>query len=270
MKKFLCLLFACTLLLSLLPGSAAAFTEGEQTSPVEVDLDGDGMIETVSIVDVLEEDGEAYMGIEVRKGTKHSFAKTEIIGCEKLFLTDIDGDGSPEILFSGDWCSDDFITYCWRYKEEALVPVPFENGERLSGGIAAVSPYQLQIFTTVDALGTYTGYTDMRFEDGVIVYDADTWTIGGGEFEFTPMLLVKQDIYVLSSVGDEGEYGEEATLSAGTTIYLLETDGSTYVTFMTENGTYGVILLEDNGSGCPTFVNGMPETDVFEGIEYAD
>lgn len=271
MKKYLSLLLACLFLLCLTPCAfASGFEEGEQTSPVETDLDGDGVLETLAIVDILKEDGEARTGIEVSKGTERCTAETEIAGFRKLFLSDLDGDGLPEILFTGSEDIDAMVhSYCWRYTGGTLVPVPFEEGEVLAGLIAAVSPYELNILRIVDALGTYTGYMDMRFEDGKIVFDSDAWRIAGDDLTRTPVLTVKQDIYVLTSVGDEGEYGEEALLEEGTVIYLLETDAKTWISFMTETGESGVILLEEDENGFPTFVNGMPETEVFEGIEYA-
>lgn len=272
MKKTFALLFACLLLFCLLTGAvfAAGYEEGEQTPPVEADLDGDGVFETLAVTDILKEDGEACMGLEVKKGTERAALETRIAGPWKLFLTDLDGDGLPEILFTGDECSDDYITYCLRYMNGALVTVPFEEGEVLSGGVAAVSPYELQIFRTINTLGTYAGFTDMRFEDGLIVFDSGSWRIGGEDFTYTPMLIAKQDIYVFTSVGDEEEYGEEAVLEEGTAVCLIETDGSSWVSFVTENGGGGVILLEEDEFGAPRFVNGMPEEEVFEGIEYAD
>lgn len=268
--KMLCLALAGALIVCAVPMAALAeFTVGEQSSPCEADLDGDGAAETITVMDVLHEDGDAYMGLEVRKGEARCRVETDIAVQEKLWLGDVDGDGLPEILFSGDECSDDYITYCWKYRDGQLHVIPFEEGDVLNAGLLAVSPHKVSVFATVNALGTYVGFRDLIYEDGRLALDGDVWQLATEEY--TPELLVKQDIYVLAgNPGEEGDFGEEATLEEGTLIYLIDTDGSTKVDFMTASGTRGTILLDEDDWGSRTFVNGMPETDVFEGIEYAD
>lgn len=249
---------------------AESFTAGEVTSPCEADLDGDGVKETLAVLDILKEEGEACLGLEVQKGDARVSEETEITGPWKLFLSDVDGNGLPEILFTGDKCSDDYITYCRRFADGKLQVIPFESGDVLAAGIMAVSPYRVEAFSTVNALGTYTGFKELTFEDGKLVMDSGDWLLTADNFDYTPMLTLKQDIYVISSVNAEGEYGEEMLLPAGTLLYLTATDGESTVSFITEGGVCGLILLEEDGQGSRTFVNGMPEEEVFEGISYAD
>ena len=267
---FILMLSLVLALCPVLAGAAEGLQGGEVISPAEADLDGDGELETVTVMDVLNEDGEAYMGLEVKKGTLRVRVQTDIVTQEKLYLCDMDGDGLPEILFSGDECSDDYITYCWRFRDGKLVTVPFEEGDVLDGGVLEITPGRIKVFATVNALGTYTGYRELVFADGKLQFEGNSWTIGSEEFAYTPMLIVKEDIYVVAGMNDEGDFGEETILEAGTVIYLTETDGRTTVEYITEGGSRGVILLEEDEWGSHTYVNGMPEEDVFEGIEYAD
>lgn len=269
-KKMLCAaLSALFVLCPVLSARAEELAVGEVRTPYETDLDGDGVAETVAVLDVDYETEGSYMGIEVKKGQERCRKVTDIIGPARLFLDDVDGDGLPELIFSGDECSDDYITYCWKYTGGKLVPIPFETGEVLGGGVAGAHEGVLDTFTTVNALGTYTGYMQIRCEGGVLVNTEEDWLIARPEY-YVPELTVKQDIYVLVNGGDEGDFGEEALLEAGTRIYLERTDGKSYVTFRTDGDMAGTILLEEDDWGSYTFVNGMPEEEVFEGIEYAD
>lgn len=270
MKTLLCVMLAEVLLVCGMTVCADTLPGGEVSSPAEADLDGDGVTETVSVMDILYEDGESVIGIEVKKGGRRVHAATEIRVQEKLYLSDVDGDGLPEILLTGDECSDDYITYCWRFRDGALVAVPFETGEVLDAGLMAVSPYGLKVFGTVNALGTYTGYRELVYVSGTLVFDGDAWSLSTAEYDYTPVLLTKQDVYAVATVSDEGDFGEEYLLPAGTTVYLTETDGQSWVSFTAETGVRGVFLLDEDEWGSHTYVNGMPEEEVFEGIEYAD
>lgn len=270
MKMLLCTVMSVLLLACVLPacGEEIEWDVKSVQTPYEVDLDGDGELETVAVMDVLHEDGEACMGIEVKKGGKRVHVETDIIVQEALYLVDLDCDGLPELLFTGDECSDDYVTYCWKFIDGKLITIPFETGDKLDGGVMTAHMGGFECFSTVNALGTYTGFRDLYFDGAMLAYVQDDWLIGTDSY--TPELVLKQDIYVLTGMGDEGDFGEETLLEAGTHIFLDCTDGRTWVSFRAENGEEGIILLEENDWGSPTNVNGMPEEEVFEGIEYAD
>lgn len=271
MKRTIAMLLALTLCVCLLPcgALAAEFKRGIQTPPVQADLDGDGTEETLQIVEQLNEDGDSSIGIDVIKNGQHCQAMTDIRVQERLLLSDMDGDGLPEILLTGDEMSDDYLTRCWRYRDGQLQTVPFESGDVLyCGVIDVVTDNLISVFATVDALGTYTGFRYISYEDGAIRFADEDWTIGTDGY--TPELTVKQDIYVLSAANVDGDGSEETLLEAGTKILLGHTDGRTYVTFVSDTILWGTILLEEDEWGSHTYVNGLPEEDVFEGIEYAD
>ena len=62
---------------------------------------------------------------------------------------------------------------------------------------------------------------------------------------------------------------EPETLPEGENLWFLRTDGHSYVDMRMEDGRECRIDVEDGPEGWERYVNGMPETDCFDGLLYA-
>ena len=142
MKKALILLLA---LLMALGGCALAETAEDNplaeyalTSgvPVEIDLNGDGTLETLTYTAETDETlGGEFARIEIgtARGTTVGW-NTQTLFMTSAYAVDIDGDGAVEVFICGDWASSDYATYCLHYLDHGdhgeIELLSFANADR--------------------------------------------------------------------------------------------------------------------------------------------
>ena len=126
------------LLIALLALPAAAETAGplaryalSDGAAVEMDLDGDGELETLTFrVAGSEADGDEHAEIAVEDGGEATGWNSEALFYPSAYATDLDGDGIVEIFVCGDWASADYATYCLHWDGSTFTPPPFANASR--------------------------------------------------------------------------------------------------------------------------------------------
>ena len=233
--------------------------------PFVYDLDGDGENETIDLVPENAEEGA--WKITVDGESLGDVVSVDRASCT-LWLADVDSNGVPELIFSGDLGSDDYVTSAWR--GDTLEPLSF-TGENRRGanpwtvtstvdGRAVLSAWQLYIASWSYQLGTYRAVRPYTLADGVFSPGGrGGWTYDTNDF----YLVVKRDLPVIL---DDGAF---KMLPPGTAILLTGTEGN-IVRFTSANDVAGTILLEyvlgDNGGW---YINGLSENEYFEMLPYA-
>ena len=228
-----------------------------------IDLDGDKEKEQIEIEIVPVNEYMAYRTIRITDGELAQRAgETMIESSARIVLCDLDGDRVPEILFSGDVASDDYITYACRWTESGLQAIPFAADVRdsvnsslqhVDGRVEVAENGIVTLSSHLFMLGTYMGYRPYELkEDGSIApVDGSIWEFAGNDF----WLETAADL--------------SAELPAGTKLRLTGADGVGKVWYVTEDGSTGSLALEKSVDKWGWQVNGLHERDCFVGLPYA-
>ena len=238
------------------PIPAAYVEEGMLTV---IDLDGDGEKESIEIETVQVNEYMEYRTVRVTDGSASvSAGETMIASRARICLADLDGDRIPEILFSGDIASGDFITYACRWNGSALVPISFrdDGGQELlsmDGVVEIADNGVVTLSSHLFMLGTYAACRDYALTgEGFIA------PVEGSVYEF------RTNDYWLETAA---ELSEE--LPVGTKLRLTAADGVGQVWYVTEDGRRGSLPLtksEDKWGWC---INGLHELECFVELPYA-
>lgn len=289
MKKWLCLalcMLLCTAACFAEPAEEKTFdgaTALERDEVYKLDLDGDGAEESVQI-HMQGYEGEENLQLVVQTDELVYTYDTFIMTDESACAADLDGDGTLELLLSGDEASADYSTWCLEFdRDEGLKCIEFadagrdentgEYGEYGYGRLDAIDGNVLTLTGSQDALGTWwcsRQFTlrDGRFElddDGVWHVVDETLDTDDPEFWDYGALTLVRDLNVTL------EDGSEATLKPGNQFVVTETDKVSYVGFVTKDGVRGRISVEPNvEDGWGFLIDGASEYDYFEYIPYAD
>ena len=266
MKRIIALL----LVLTLFAGAALA-------EELETDLDGDGVAERVRwAMEPVDEDWEV-LTVYVDEARFES----PIISSEAVYVEDLDGDGTQELLLTGDVASDDYYTWCLRWEDGQLIEVLFpdvDRGENTTGYFAAGYGMITDINGTLtltgsqDALGTWFASREValtpyyRFEiadDGMWCRDVEDLTSDSWEYS---ALTTSMPMEYLTTDGETTEI-----LPAGSRLIPFSTDKENIVWFLTEDGVTGAFSISpDYEKGWGMLVDGISEDDVFDYVPYAD
>lgn len=116
--------------------------------------------------------------------------------------------------------------------------------------------------TRLDMLGTMTGTKEYHVDpdSGMPVEDSCFFELPGDRAPLTTLVSLEVEIVP--------EF-EPETLPEGTSLWFLRTDGHSYVDMRMEDGRECRITVEAGPEGWERYVNGMPETDCFDGLLYA-
>ena len=228
-----------------------------------IDLDGDKEKEQIEIEVVQVSEYMAYRTVRVTDGNvSQSAGETIIESRARITLCDLDGDRVPEILFSGDVASDDFITYACRWTASGLQPILFTTDERdnansslqhVDGGVEVAENGVVTLSSHLFMLGTYAGFRPYELKDSGSI----------GPVEGSVWELCRNDFWLETAM----DLNEE--LPAGTKLRLTAADGVGEVWYVTEDGRTGSLNLtksEDKWGWC---INGVHELDCFVMLPYA-
>ncbi len=279
-------LLALALLSCLLPALAeGGIPEGAlpEDTPLSVDLDGDGTPEQVSWAMVRENEYDAYLTFTVRPaGSGATTYRTDIIQAEAVCALDLDGDGAVELLASGDVMSDDYYTWCLRYRNGAMYEVLFPDGNRGKnddayykygyGRITGVDGSRLTLCGSQDVLGTWFGCRTVELApSGHFEFcDAGFWIrqIDDADLADLWRYAALTTTVELPYMGEDGQAG---VLPPGTKLLIRASDKRETAWFTTSgmvNGRLSISRNEEQGWGW--MVDGIPEEDCFEYVLYAD
>lgn len=249
-----------------------------------IDLNGDGRIETVSIL-VVEDDPGA-----VEDETVFYFTVSDDTGKELLrqcsetltyraygYIADVEGDGRAELFFCETYCSDDLITKCWRSEGEAFRELVFLEKDCVTcvsncfGLIEDIADGGIVISAYIDVLGTRGALRRYVPDGDVYVPEA------GSLWDLTRDLPVDApetwEYYTLTVAKDLPVTidDKEDVLPAGTQLLITGTDAKSVATFYTKDGVTGSIeIAADTVNGWGWLIEGEPEQDWFtEYLPYA-
>ena len=123
------------------------------------------------------------------------------------FAADLDGDGLMEIMVSGDFYSDDYVTYCFNYTDiGGLMPLWFTGIDRGGyreaytydgyGRITGINDDIITLTGSQDILGTWMASRDFLFWKGRFELIEDMYMIKTTEDDWVDRpLILKQDIF---------------------------------------------------------------------------
>ena len=250
----------------------------QDSGRVSVDLDGDGVPEEVSWSIGLDEISEGTLAVG------DAAYQLEISPAAQVYIVDLDGDGTMEILISGDTCSWDYFTWCLRYADGMLYEVLFPDARRDDnedgyfkqgyGQVIALEGNRLILSGTQDIMGTWFAHRAFMLapsghfefaDDGVWIRDFPT-----------DSAAIESDLTVLTLTASVPWFkfnGEPAgTLQPGDKIIVYASDKQDHAWFVTRDGkTSGMLSISpDYDKSYGWRLNGIPENDCFEIVPYGD
>ncbi len=282
MMKTLCI-FLLTILLALPamaetaePLAQYALSDGQS---VEMDLDGDGDLETLTFrVAGSDMDGDEHAEIAVEDDGETTGWNSEVLFYPSAYAADIDGDGIVEILVCGDWASADYATYCLHWDGGTFTQLPFANASRSGDGgdylyygygyVQAIENGLLTLCGSQDVLGTYFGTRVFALQNGTFEFaDDGLWRFPLDEYSWDRALVPTQDI---AATFVEGGAETEGVIPAGTPFIITASDKMSVAWFQTEDGREGYLAIApDEARGWGFTVGGASEDELFEMVPYA-
>ena len=248
------------------------FAVVEKGEPFSVDIDFDGIPDTVNLLDREDEEEGMQTVIEVKTSSGGRCTDTMPQQDVNLIIVDCDDtDSSLDVIAC--WCieSNDWFTEGFR-----IIETPAGRGfKRFSGdfGFSIPADYEYHseegfpVFVRADALGTYM--MNAFYTIGIYTFNCvgDVYYYPVSEDpESTPKLLLERDLDV-----ELLDTHEAYTVPSGTTIYPYSTDLKTYAIVKLEDGRMGMAELtpatEDGDYGY--YINGIHQNE-YGDIPYSD
>lgn len=226
---------------------------GEDT---EIDVDGDGSMETVCITETDFDNSENPITVKI-DGTSVDLEYGAYIS--SIYYVK-NADGKSYILLSYDMASDDYVTQL--LEVDSKVPVKCDE---VTGFVYSITNSTVDISANLYVLGTYIGYRCYGFDTGKLVALEERYTFDNAEgIEGRRSLKLITDLLV--KLDTDGQMVDE-TLPAGTILYPCDTDDETVFGFVLEDGRYGELVFERADMGLT--IDGVSEFDIFEELPYA-
>jgi len=219
--------------------------------PYTGDLDKNGLDETISV----SEEGESVSLVVKSSGETYS-AKTGLSALSSVRLYDLDKDGYREIYLEGKGDGDAAVIYAFTFapdSAEKLVPLSFGEEQFVQGSIGEFADGKLVLKRNVDILGTYSAAFNYSF-------DGKVFTAEKGSIVFDNM-----GKFVKTS--KEIKLTDGSILAANTSIRFTESDGSSVISFVTDQGFKGSIAIAKADGGWT--IGGQPDTSYFVSLPYA-
>ncbi len=267
----------------------AAPVDFAESGTLDMDLNGDGKLEHVSFELTESEDGYGeYITMKIASdggGEAYATLQLPYAPPEVALAYDIDKDGLVELFISGDVMSSDYATWVFRYDgndtyndiyaAEASYPYdeqPEYTLPTISGMVEKIEGDVITVGDTVDILGSWwcatqykmseTAFALERVSDSVWVNRVVDFS-ADGFWEYGCMVTSAEFPVTL-----DGQTGE-TTLPVGTKLVPVDTDGKTYVHFVTEDGTLGTVYVDFAADDWFYTINGVNEYDLFSQLPYA-
>ena len=224
----------------------------------QVDLDGDGVLETVELV--AREDDSAEL--TVRSGGAAYTDAFEFFYNPRLFWADTRaGDGNAELYFCGDIGSDDYQTYVYRMVDGQVQRTELWGYVEYTDGQGRV-----RMETWIDVLGTWGAACWYALSDGFTFARASDYAI----YQYPGMrgdrglILARGGLPAVPA--REGGISE---LPVAARLLPIETDCSSYVVCELDSGEPVRIELALMEETWEWYIDGVPESDWFAELLYA-
>ena len=241
--------------------------------PYAVDLDGDGADEYIDLKVLDFGEFTGCCRLLIKSGDEQLETDTYIRDSASIWLADLDGDGEKEIFLSGDFASDDFITYAYRLRGGQIVPIGFEDSalwpdreaQRLYtfGQIRAITAQGLELVDTFDVLGSYEGVIRFTPVEDMYVLDMQRIDFDGNAYRLktkteVPVTYQNEDVEI------------DGVLAVGTELVITGVDlERRHAYFETADGGMGCFTLTTQDGGLTYQINGTDEFSCFELLPYA-
>ncbi|MDR0905235.1 MAG: hypothetical protein LBN00_03520 [Oscillospiraceae bacterium] len=238
-----------------------------ENTEYSIDLDNDGKTETLCIVDLSHDDNYIINGkVTSVRVEDNMYISVNDVASENVGLRYIMNvyiikreNGSTGIVISGDWMSDDYVTYTYAFDGTTAIEVDYENFY-----ITAITENTMTLEGVVFLFSNQKATVDCVIND-----DFSLTYAGDGLIELTGFngdrehsLVTKIELKLA-----------DITLPAGTKLFPKRTDLSTFVLCETETGATVTLPIEEkeDWEGGLWKVNGINENDLFgeENIQYA-
>lgn len=226
--------------------------------PQEIDLDGDGTAEKLTILENSGAPGSEMIGITVEKG-----GQTYAVEVERAYLKDAfigyNAEEKPCIVLSYDYASADYTTRVYTFDGQSVA-----HTESVYGFVDGVYEGVWILSSAVYTLGTWSGY--------------HKYTLSAS-FKFEPE---SPDVWMIQDAGSDRVLTAKAALNAqfiesGTLVpgviqagerllpYAIEIDNVVY--FRMEDGRTGILPVKfEEGY---TYIDGQQDDTVFDNVMYS-
>lgn len=220
--------------------------------PYSVDLDGNGLDDTVSI-----SEDEGKMLLAVKSGVDNCDVVIPVKSITDVRLYDLNRDGVREIYVDGKNSDGADVIYVFVFdpdSDDKLVCLDFDGEVSVGGSINSFTDGKLIVNRSVNILGTYSATVKFSF-------DGQSFTSEDGNIVF-----YNTGKFVKTS--KEIKLTDGSLLAANTSIRFTETDGASVISFITDQGFTGSISIAKTDSGWT--IDGQPDTSYFVSLPYAD
>lgn len=231
------------------------------------DTDGDGEVEAISIVSYDSPEGYAGEEMQIHIGETQT-DHTSYGWLDQAYLMR-QKDGSLYLCMNVIASGDDGFLQIFRITGENAVYLKDATGIIL--GIPE-KPSCFKMIYDMDAMGTYSGYqysclgndgTPGPLEEGYTVFTYPD--IDGQVNERSVTAKIPVPVWMIYEDGTTASAPEQ--IPAGTVLYLRRTDNETYVEMEMEDGRR--CQVRGDFTTWPKTINGVNESDCFDGIAYA-
>lgn len=235
-------------------------TIANATKSFDIDLDGDGLPDMVSITP----DEDAYTtDITFRFGSGEEVTRHydyEMYGINAHFTDITAGDGRKELVLAYTFGSDDYCTSIYWMQDGRLQES--ENYVYMTG-LAGESRVWAE--TVVDILGTYGADVKMELSANGAAAVCSPYTITHTVTDWEYALHLVKSGFPVRRLTD----ARSMTLDAGTRLALRETDEESYVILEAQDGTQYRAEVSRAAEGWGWEIDGVNEEDWFEVLMYA-
>ena len=271
-------ILAIALLLALC--CAAYAGELAENETAAIDLDGDGVLETISWTYEEIDEYDAVVDLKIRSEGADDCVEyvSETLYQAAVYVSD--ASDLPIIFITGDIMSDDYYTWALTYADGAVTELQFENILRgnLEGGfcdlgygyLADISGNSITLTGTQDFVGTYFCPRTFTLQDNAFVLSDDgVFHVEADIDEYT----WSDDNYALMTtqlpVTAHYESGD-AEMPAGTKLIVTGSDRTSFISFLTIDGEAGSFDLSFDDDEWTFFVGGISEYELFDRVPYCD
>ncbi len=240
-----------------------------------VDMNGDGISETIGVTLATHEDGTEVTKISVKSdnGIKGEF-EAPMYTPLTLWLARLDGTNRLYALISGDQASDDYNTECFYFDGSNVFmvkfesPKPFQTGIDGYGKVEAVDGGVVTMGGWRDVLGTWWASAPYSLQDGVLKCEVKAmWRVNT---DLSKADTWKDRALVTSRELPAMVYGRNVMLPKGTRLLLTAIDEiNGHAHFVTSDGGAGYFICVVSNDGWAGAIGGVPEAQCFEFLHYA-
>lgn len=243
---------------------ALPFTDGKC---LNLDLNADGKSDEIAVEQVYSKDGTEIEKLIISVNGKEYTANTPMLECTP-YLVNIASARYYLIVSAQNLTGYGYLgVYKLDRSGATLVGMMYETSfyaaayaDECPGEPLLTNPDSFPLGTRQRYLGTLTGLKTYSVgADGMPVTENDYYTLSGA----TPLTLKSQLVTATIDASGSGTFAA-VTLTPGTVMSFLRSDGAGAVDMVTDDGVYCRLYV--SGSPGAQYVNGMAAENVFDGI----